>query len=141
MKTSFIMLVLAGVSACSIAADMPKSADQAHIQGIWVAQSGSNNGQKEDVAGCQYIFSGDRFTIRSVVGIEEHFSFKLDTTSIPKSFVLQPERTITNATYCSVAYELNGYTLRVAIACPGSHPTSISDTNNQELIVLKRKSP
>ena len=142
MKTTLITLVLVCVSLCGAAADAPKSTDQTNIQGVWLAQSASDNGYKvEEAAGCQYAFSGDKLTIRDASGKEMKYSFKLDTTSNPKLFVLQPEQTLTNATLCSVAYELSGDSLKIAMACPGSRPTELSDKNNQMLIVFKRKSP
>lgn len=123
-------------------AEASKAADQKNIQGIWLAQSASANGfNVEDVAGCRYVFSGNKLAIKDGSGKEMKYSFKLDPGSNPKLLDLQPVPGLTNAAICSAAYELDGDSLKVAMACPGSRPTGISDKNNQMLIILKRKSP
>lgn len=138
-KTSILTLALFCVSLCGLAADVPKSKDQQNIQGDWVGESGTSNGFKlEEVVGCHYVFSGDRLAIRDKTGKEMKFSFKLDTSSSPKLLVQQPEQALTNATLCNVAYELNGDTLKIAIANPGTRPTGMSD-KEQMVIIFKRK--
>ncbi len=69
------------------------------------------------------------------------YAFKLDTASNLKLITIQPEETLTNSTPVSVAYELVGDSLKIVVAPPGSRPTEISDKNNQELIICKRKGP
>jgi uncharacterized protein (TIGR03067 family) len=137
------ILVLVCITWCGIAADAPICTDQSNIQGVWLADSASDDGQKvKEAAGFQYVFKGDKLTIRDASGEEMKYSFKLDTASNPKLFVLQPEQMLTNdEMICNVAYELKGDSLKVALACPGSRPTEISDKNNQMLIILKRKNP
>ncbi|MGA2247093.1 MAG: TIGR03067 domain-containing protein, partial [Verrucomicrobiota bacterium] len=109
-------------------------------QGVWLAQSESQNCHKRDVA-YQYVFRGDKLTFKDGSGKEMKYSFKLDTASNLKCFNIQPEETLTNSTPVSIAYELDGDSLKIVIADPGSRPTGISDTNDQELIMCKRKSP
>lgn len=138
MKTSLIILVLVCAFSCGDAGDAAKSTDQANIQGVWLAQSESQNGIKKNVT-FQYIFRGDIVTFIDETGKEMKYSFKLDTTSNLKLMIIQPEDTLTNSTPVSVAYELTGNSLKIVVAPPGLRPTEISDKNNQELIICKRK--
>lgn len=140
MKPIIIALALACASLRSIAADAPKSTDQANIQGVWLAETESQNGHKKNVT-YQYVFEGDKITFRDETGKEIKYLFKLDTAGKLKLLVLQPADSLTNSTPVSVAYELEGDSLKIVVAAPGSRPTEISDKNNQELIVCKRKSP
>lgn len=140
MKNSFITLVLVCASLCGCTGDAPKSSDQATLQGVWLAQTESQNGRKWNVT-YQYIFRGDKFTFIDETGKALKYSFKLDTASHLKLITLRPEETVTNSTPVSVAYELDGDSLKIVVAPPGSRPTGISDKNNQELIICKRKSP
>jgi uncharacterized protein (TIGR03067 family) len=140
MKTSLITLVLVCASSSGIAGDAPESSDQANIQGVWLAQSESQNGHKKNVT-YQYVFRGDKVTFKDETGKEMKYSFKLETASNLKLITIRPEETPTNSTPVSVAYELNGDSLKIVVAPAGSRPTEISDKNNQELIICKRKSP
>ncbi len=140
MKTSLITLVLVCSSLCGIAGDAPKSSDQANLQGVWLAQSESQNGHKKNVT-FQYVFRGDKLTFKDETGKEMKYSFKLDTASNLKLITIRSEETLTNSKPVSVAYELEGDSLKIVVAPAGSRPTEISDKNNQELIVCKRKSP
>ena len=140
MKTSLIALVLVCASSCGIAGDAPKSSDYANIQGVWLAQSESQNGHKRNVT-YQYVFRGDKLTFKDETGKEMKYSFKLDTASNLKLITVRPEETLTNSTPVSIAYELDGDSLKIVVAPAGSRPTEISDKNNQELIICKRKSP
>ena len=140
MKTSLITLVLVFGSFCRTAGDAPKSSDHANIQGVWLAQSESQNGHKKDVT-YQYVFSGDKVTFKDETGKEMKYFFKLDTASNPKLITIRPEEMLTNSTPVSVAYELDGDSLKIVVAPPGLRPTEISDKNDQELIICKRKIP
>ena len=140
MKTSLITLVLVCASWCGVAGDAPKSTDQANIQGVWLAQSESQNGKIKNVT-YQYVFRGDKVTFTDETGKEMKYSFKLDTISNLKLIIIQPEETLTNSTPVSVAYELDSDSLKIVVAPPGLRPTEISDKNNQELIICKRKGP
>lgn len=140
MKTSLIALVLVCASLSSIAGDAPKSSDQANIQGVWLAQSESQNGHKRNVT-YQYVFRGDKVTFTDETGKEMKYSFKLETAGNLKLITIRPEETLTSSTPVSVAYELEGDSLTIVVAPAGSRPTEISDKNDQELIICKRKSP
>lgn len=140
MKTTIFALVLVCALVRGIAAEAPKYTDQASIQGIWLAQTESLNGHKKNVA-YEYIFRGDKFTFKDESGKEVKYSFKLDTAGNLKLLVLRPAESLTNSTPVSIAYELAGDSLTIVIAPRGSRPTEISDKNNQELIICKRKSP
>ena len=138
MKASLIIMVLVCTSSCGVAGDAPKSTDQANIQGTWLAQSESQNGIKKVVT-YLYVFRGDKFTFTDETGKEMKYSFKLETTGNLKLITIQPEETLANSTPVSVAYELDGDSLKIVVAPPGLRPTEISDRNNQELIICKRK--
>ncbi|NCT75070.1 MAG: TIGR03067 domain-containing protein [Chitinophagaceae bacterium] len=138
MKTSLFILILVCAMSCGVADDAAKSTDQANIQGVWLAQSESQNGIKKDVTYI-YDFKGDKITFTDETGKEMKYSFKLNTGSIPKLITIQPADTLTDSTPVSVAYELNGDSLKIVVAPPGLRPTEISDKNNQELIICKRK--
>lgn len=138
MKTSLIILLLIFAMSCDVAGDAAKSTDQANIQGVWLAQSESLNGIKKNVS-FLYAFRGDKLTFTDETGKEMKYSFKLDNTGNPRLIIIQPEETLTNSTPVSVAYELDGDSLKIVVAPPGLRPTEISDKNNQELIICKRK--
>lgn len=140
MKTWVITLVLVCASLCGIAEDAPKSSDQARIQGVWLAQSESLNGHTRKVT-YQYVFKGDKLTFKDETGKEMKYSFMLETASNLKLITIRPAAALTNSTPVSVAYELDGDSLKIVVAPPGSRPTEISDKNNQELIVCRRKTP
>jgi len=139
MKTPLFTLVLVCASLRGIAGDTPISTDQANIQGTWLAESESQNGHKKNVT-YQYVFRGENFTFRDETGKEVKYSFKLENVSGLKLIVIQPEEAPTNSTPVSIAYELNGDSLKIVVAPAGSRPTEISDKYNQELIVCNRKS-
>ena len=65
----------------------------------------------------------------------------METASKLKLITIRPEEMPADSTPVSVAYELDGDSLTLVIAPAGSRPTGISDKNDQELIVCKRKSP
>ena len=138
MKICLIILVLVCALSCGAAGDAAKSTDQANIQGVWLAQSESQNGIKKNVT-YQYVFRGDKITFTDETGKEMKYSFKLDTTSNLRLIIIQPEETLANSTPVSVAYELAGNSLKIVVAAPGLRPTEISDKNDQELIICKRK--
>ena len=138
MKLYLIILLLVCAVSCGDAGDATKSTDQANLQGVWLAQTESQNGIKKNVT-YQYVFRGDKVTFRDETGKEMKYSFKLDTAGKLKLIIIQPEETPTNSPPVSVAYELDGDSLKIVVAPPGLRPTEISDKNNQELIICKRK--
>lgn len=138
MKTSLILLVIVCAMSCGVAGDAAKSTDQANIQGEWLAQSESQNGVKWTVS-YVYVFRKDKLTFRDETGKEMKYLFKLETTGNLKLITLQPEETHANSRPVSIAYELDGDLLTIVIAPPGLRPTEISDKNDQELIICKRK--
>ena len=138
MKAFLIILVLVCSLSCGVNGDAPKSTDQTNIQGTWLAQTESQNGIKKNVS-YLYVFRGDTITFRDETGKEMKYSFRLDTTGNPRMIIIQPEDTLTNSSPVCVAYELNGDSLKIVVAPPGLRPTEISDKNNQELIICKRK--
>jgi len=105
-----------------------------------LAETESQNGHKKNVT-YQYVFNGNKVTFKDETGKEMKYLFKLDTAGTLKLITLQSEETGTNSPPVSVAYELEGDSLKIVVAPPGSRPTEISDKNNQELIICKRKNP
>lgn len=140
MKSSLVAQVLVCAALCGCAGAAPKSSDQANLQGTWLAQSESQNGQKKDVA-YQYVFRGDKLSFKDETGKEVKYSFKLETASKLKLITIRPAEIPASSAPVSVAYELDGDSLKLVIAPAGSRPTGISDKNDQELIVCKRKTP
>ena len=138
MKICLIILALVCALSCGDTGDAAKSTDQANLQGVWLAQTESQNGIKKNVT-YQYVFRGDKVTFRDETGKEMKYSFKLNTTGNLKFIIIQPEDTLTNSEPVSVAYKLDGDSLKIVVAPPGLRPTEISDKNNQELIICKRK--
>lgn len=105
-----------------------------------MAQSERQNGRKRQVT-YQYVFSGDTITFKDETGKEVKYSFTLETASNLKLMTIRPQETLANATPVSVAYALDGDTLKIVVAPPGARPTEISDKNDQELIIATRKRP
>lgn len=138
MKISLILLVIVCALSCGVVSDSAKSTDRANIQGIWLAQTESQNGIKKNVS-YLYIFRKDKVTFIDETGKEMKYSFKLETTGNLKLITIQPEEKLANSTPVSVAYELDGNSLTIVVAPPGLRPTEISDKNDQELIICKRK--
>ena len=138
MKTSLIILVIVCALSCGITGDSAISDDQANLQGAWLAQTESQNGIKKKVS-FLYVFKEDKVTFRDENGMEMRYSFKLDNTGNLKLLVVQSEDTASHSAPVSVAYELNGDSLKIVVAPPGLIPTEISDKNNQELIICKRR--
>jgi uncharacterized protein (TIGR03067 family) len=138
MKSFFYMFALVCIMSCGGNRDVAKSDDQENIQGTWLAQTESVNGVKKDVV-YVYVFSQDKLTFRDENGKEVTYSYKLDITHNPKLIILQSGEALANSASVSVAYDLVGDSLRIVVAPEGLVPTEISDKNNQELIVCKRK--
>lgn len=140
MKHSLLTLMLVCAPLCGTAVRAQQSSDQARLQGVWLAQSERQNGRKRQVT-YQYVFSGDTITFKDETGKEVKYSFTLETASNLKLMTIRPQETLANATPVSVAYALDGDTLKIVVAPPGARPTEISDKNDQELIIATRKRP
>ena len=138
MKISLILLIIICALSCGGAGDAAPSTDQANIQGAWLAQTESVNGIQKNVS-FLYVFRSDTFSFTDETGKEMKYSFRLDTTGNPRLLIIRSEDTLTNPTPVSVGYELNGDSLKIVVAPPGLRPTEISDKNNQELIICRRK--
>ena len=138
MKIYLIILVLVCALSCGDAGDAATSTDQENIQGAWLGQTESLNGIQKDVS-FLYVFKGDTVSFTDETGKEMKYSFRLDTTGNPRLLIIRSEDTLTNPTTWSIGYELNGDSLKIVVAPPGLRPTEISDKNDQELIICKRK--
>lgn len=138
MKTSLILLVVVYALSCGVAGGDTKSTDQENIQGTWLAQTESVNGIKKDVS-YLYVFRGDKLFFTDETGKEVTYSIKLDTTGSLKFIIIQPDVTLNISAPVSIAYELDGDSLKIVVAPTGLRPTAISDKNDQELIICKRK--
>lgn len=138
MKIYLIKLLLVCTMLSGDAGDAAESTDQTNLQGTWLAQTESQNGKKWNVS-YLYVFRGDKLFFTDETGKEVTYSFKLDTTGSLKFIIIQPDETLNISTPVSIAYELDGDSLKIVVAPPGLRPTEISDKNNQELIICKRK--
>ncbi|MGN7784468.1 TIGR03067 domain-containing protein [Niabella sp. 22666] len=138
MKIYLIILLVVCALSCSVSRDAAKHTDQANLQGAWVAQSESQNGKTWNVS-YLYVFKGDKLFFTDETGKEVTYSFRLDTTGSLRFIVVQPDETLNISAPVNIAYELNGDLLKIVIAPAGLRPTEISDKNNQELIICKRK--
>ncbi|HEX8876441.1 MAG TPA: TIGR03067 domain-containing protein [Phycisphaerales bacterium] len=138
MKNSLITPALACLSLCGCAGHSPQSCDQENIQGIWLAQSESQNGHVKSVS-FQYVFKGDRITFTDETGKDRNYSFRLESDANLKLMTIWPDDSPASSTPVSVAYELDADSLTIVVAPPGSRPTEIADKNDQELIVCRRK--
>jgi len=137
MKTFLMILFLVWPLSCSVTRDAAKSSDQTNLQGAWLAETETQNGIKKNVS-FLYVFKGDTITFTDETGKEMSYSFRLDTTGKPKFLVIRSVESPDSAPV-SVGYELDGNSLKIVVAPEGLRPTDISDKNNQELIVCKRK--
>lgn len=135
---TLIFLVINSALSCIASGNAVKSNDKANLQGTWLAQSESQNGKKWDVS-YVYIFRGDKLFFTDETGKEVKYSIKLDTNGSLKFINIQPDEKLNISAPVSIAYELDGDFLKIVIAPAGLRPTEISDQNNQELIICKRK--
>ena len=138
MKNSLFLSLLVFATSCGSHEKAATSNDQANIQGVWLAETESVNGVKKDVD-FQYIFQGNQLSFIDETGKEMKYSFTLDTSGQPRFIVLRPADAPADSSPVSVGYELDGDALKIVVAPPGLRPTEISDKNDQELIVCKRK--
>jgi uncharacterized protein (TIGR03067 family) len=140
MKPLLISLMLVCAPLYGTVGNAQASSDHAKLQGVWLAQSESQNGRTWSVT-YQYVFQGDRLTFTDETGKETSYAFALDTASNPRLLKIRPVEAPDNATPVSVAYALDGDRLTIVVAPAGSRPTAISDKNDQELIIARRKRP
>lgn len=138
MKIYLVICLFVCALSCAVSRDAAKSTDQANLQGAWVAQTESQNGKTWNVS-FLYVFKGDKLFFTDETGKEVAYSFKLDTTGSLRFIIVQPDETLNISAPVHIAYELNGDSLTIVIAPAGFRPTEISDKNNQELIICKRK--
>ena len=137
-KSLVTSLVLVCAFSCGPNEDSAKLNDQENIQGTWIAETESVNGISKQVD-FQYIFQKDTLTFIDETGTEVKYPYTLDTTSNPRYIVIKPLDAPADSPPVSVGYELNGNSLKIVVAPAGLRPTEISDKNDQELIICKRK--
>lgn len=140
MKTALASLLLTCSCLSGCAGHASTSADQARLQGAWLAHSESQNGQSKDVV-FQYVFSGTTLTFTDETGQQMKYSFAVVADNTPKLLAIWPEGSPADTPPVRVAYELSGDSLTIVVAPPGSIPADISDKHDQELISCRRKSP
>jgi uncharacterized protein (TIGR03067 family) len=138
LKTFLPLFILINAISCGGIKNAVTPTDQAAIQGTWLAQTESLNGIKKDVT-FVYEFKGNEITFTDETGAQVKYLFTLETAGNLKFITLLPAEKTDNPTPVSVAYELKGNWLTLVIAPAGKRPTEISDKNDQELIVCKRK--
>ena len=140
MKTSIVAaLALFLLPLCGIAAEAPASDDQEKIQGTWIVEVSSEDGEVQKEGPDQMVFAGDRLTMSDKQGKEKKGTFKLDPTKSPKVLIF-PADVAPNVIPANFAYELKGDVLKIVNSAPRRKPTEISD-KGQLLYVLKRKQP
>jgi uncharacterized protein (TIGR03067 family) len=140
-KTSIVTLVLvAGCLLGGCAAGGARSVDHERLQGIWLAESESQSGRTKPVS-FRYVFSGDTLVFTDENAQEMTYAFKLESKGPLRLITIWPSESREEATPVSVAYELAGDSLTLVIAPPGLRPAEISDRNDQELILCRRKRP
>jgi uncharacterized protein (TIGR03067 family) len=140
MKTPFLTLLLTCAPLYALAGSAPESTDQEALQGVWQAQTESLNGHTRKVE-YQYTFKGDEFTFRDENGKETKYRFTLETAGNPKLIALKTPDAPADSASVKVAYAVDRDALTIVIAPAGSRPTEMSDRNDQEVIVCKRKRP
>lgn len=138
MKLYLLILVIVCALSCSDARNAATSTDKEKIQGAWLGQTESVNGIKKDVS-FLYVFKSDTLSFTDETGKEVKYSFRLDTTGNLKFIIIQPDEKLNILAPVSIAYELDEDSLKIVVAPPGLRPTEMSDKNNQELIICKRK--
>ncbi len=138
MKNFLILFVVIAVLSCGVGRKAATATDHAILQGAWLAQTESQNGSKKEVS-YRYVFSGDTLTFTEEPGKDMQYLFSLDTTATPRLLIIRPVDTADRSAPVSVAYELSGDSLTIVVAPAGLTPTTLSDSNDQELITCKRK--
>lgn len=138
IKNLLASLVLVSIFSCGPNADSAKPSDHANIQGTWLSETESVNGISKQVD-FQYIFNKDTLTFIDEKGTVVKYPYTLDTSSNPRYIMIKPLDAPADAAPVSVGYELNGNSLKIVVAPAGLRPTEISDKNDQELIICKRK--
>ena len=73
-------------------------------------------------------------------GKETNYRFTLETGGNPRLIALKAPDAQADSAPVKAAYAVDRDALMIVIAPAGSRPTEMSDRNNQELIVCKRKS-
>ena len=138
MKTPLLTVLFAFTPLCALAGSAPESTDQETLQGVWLAQTESLNGHTKKVD-YQYTFKGDEVTFRDENGKETNYRFTLETDGNPRLIALKAPDAQDDSAPVKVAYAVDRDALTIVIAPAGSRPTEMSDRNDQELIVCKRK--
>jgi uncharacterized protein (TIGR03067 family) len=106
------------------------------LEGTWLVHKATYNGKPvEGFKG--WVFAGEKLTLKSAVGKEENFTYKVDPSQKPKTMDFTPEKKERGALGKAI-YVLEGETLKVCLGPPEKRPTEFTD-KDQVLIVLKRK--
>lgn len=149
MKTWSLSLMLLFPAACTTFAEAPQATraavtpaatDHARLQGLWLAQTESLNGRTWAVT-YTYAFAGDTLAFTDETGKVVDYAFTLDPAATPKVMHLRPVEAPVDTAPVPVAYAIEGDVLTLVIAPAGSRPTELSDRDDQELIVSRRKRP
>lgn len=140
MKPTLITLVLALVAICNFPVASATAADQESIQGTWTLESASLDGKALPGVSVEYIFAGETLTVHPKTGKDEKATFSLETTSQPKVMVVQHDHHLLDVKPDRTPYELNGDTLKIALASPDERIKEVSD-KGQVLFTLRREKP
>ena len=137
MKTNSSTLSLALIALCGFAASSTLAGDQEDIQGTWILQKVSMNGQDMPVPVVTYTFAGDTLTIHPEAGVEKKTTFKLETSK-SKVMILQHNESGAETKPARSPYELSGDTLKIAFGALKDLSGEISD-KGKILFTLQRK--
>jgi uncharacterized protein (TIGR03067 family) len=135
MKANSITLSL--IALCGFAASSTLAGDQEDIQGTWILQKVSMNGQDMPVPVVTYTFAGDTLTIHPEAGVEKKSTFKLETSK-SKVMILQHNESGAGPSPPPSPYELSGDTLKIAFGALNEVSGDISD-KGRILFTLQRK--
>ena len=138
MKLLLNLWILLFCFSCNSARLSNKSSDYLNLQGIWLAETESQNGIKKNVT-FQYNFSGNLLTFTDETGQTVKYNFELGKIKNLKVINIIPEGSPKDSKSVSVGYELKSNLLKIVVAPSGLIPLDISDKNNQELIISRRK--
>jgi uncharacterized protein (TIGR03067 family) len=138
MKLLLNLWILLFCFSCNSARLSNKSSDYLNLQGIWLAETESQNGIKKNVA-FQYNFNGNLLTFTDETGQTVKYNFELGKIKNLKVINIIPEGSPKDSKPVSVGYKLKSNLLKIVVAPPGLIPLDISDKNEQELIVSRRK--
>ncbi len=131
-----------------LAADDPKPDDQPKLLGTWTVVAAEQGGQKlraDTIAGQSLVFGKERYFVRQSGQTLEEGTYTLDASKTPKSLDLKIVKGPEDAGKTQLGiYQLDGNTLKVAFARPGTEKRPerfVSGGEGGALFVMTLKKP